>query len=33
MNAYVLLKKVIQSSVRLVWSAEKVKCEANRDKN
>ena len=31
LNVYIFLKKVIQSSVRLIWSAEKVKCKANRD--
>ena len=33
MNAYVFMEKVIQCGVRLVWSEEKVKCEANRDEN
>ena len=33
LNVYIFLKKVIQSSVRLIWSAEKVKCKANRDNN
>ena len=33
LNVYIFLKKVIQSSVRLTWSAEKVKCKANRDNN
>ena len=32
-NAYVFLKRVIQRSVKLIWSAEKVKCEANRSNN
>ena len=27
------MKKVIQGSVRLIWNAEKVKCEANRSNN
>ena len=26
-------KKVIERSARLIWSAEKVKCEANRGNN
>ena len=29
----ILEKKVIQRSVRLNWSVEKVKCEANHGKN
>ena len=33
MNEYVFLRKVIKSNVRLIWSAGKVKCEANRNKN
>ena len=33
LNVYIFLKKVIQRSVRLIWSAEKVKCKANRDNN
>ena len=30
---YVFPKKVIQKSVRLIWSIEKVKCETNRCNN
>ena len=33
MNVYVFLRKVIKSSVRPIWSAGKVKCEANRNNN
>ena len=33
LNVYIFLKNVIQRSVRLIWSAEKVKCKANRDNN
>ena len=31
-NGNVFMKKVTQRSVRLIWSVEKVKCEANRTK-
>ena len=32
-TVYVFLKKVIQRSVRRIWSAEKAKCEANSNNN